>query len=480
MSITRPQAAPSANQPIVIIGGGISGLAAAHRLQELLPHAPLKLLESSERLGGMLQTVRDGEYLIETSADNFITKLPWAESLCERVGLADELLPTEPSLRRALVVRRGRVVPVPEAFVLMSAGRLTPVLRSPVLSFAGKLRLALEPFIPRRDDAADESVASFACRRLGNEAFQRLVQPLVAGIYTADPEKLSMRATMPQFVENEQQYGSLWRARQIQTKQTDSGARYSAFVAPRYGVSQLVHAVAQQLPAECVELSARVERIEYRAANRLWCVKQTSGDELSAAAVVVATPVNIAGRLLADVDSELATMLARIELASTSIVVLGVRRDQIKKSIKGFGFVTPQIERRKIIAASFSSTKFPGRAAEDRLLLRVFVGGALQPELASLPDDQLVELARRELSELVGLTGEPELSRVVRWPVSMPQYHVGHVELVDQIEQRVSSIAGLQLAGNAYRGVGIPQCIYSGEQAAEHVAQHLVSAQKSS
>lgn len=468
-----PHLSPLASLPVVVVGGGISGLAAAHRLMELLPDAPIKLLESSNRLGGVLQTVRDGDYLIETSADNFITKLPWAEALCERVGLSDELLPTEPSLRRALVVNRGKIEPVPEAFVLMSAGRLTPILRSPVLSFAGKLRLAAEPFIARRKENSDESVASFARRRLGAETFQRLVQPLVAGIYTADPEKLSMQATMPQFVEYEQKHGSLWRARQAESNHTDSGARYSAFVAPREGLSQLVQAVAERLPPGCIELGAAVGKIEFNPADGAWRIEQSDGTTRSAGAVVIATPVPVAGRLAFSVDGKLAGMLDRIELASTSIVALGVRRDQIAQPINGFGFVAPQVEGRQIIAASFSSTKFPGRAADDRLLVRVFIGGALQAELASLPDDQLIEIACDELGELVGLTGEPELASVVRWPASMPQYHLGHVDLVDLIERRVAAIAGLELAGNAYRGVGIPQCIRSGEQAAERIAQYL-------
>lgn len=457
--------------PVAVVGGGISGLAAAHRLKELETGHPILLLESRDRLGGVLETVRQDGYLIETSADNFITKLPYAEQLAERLGLAGELLPTEPSLRRALTVNRGKVVPVPEAFVLMSAGRIGPILSSPILGWRGKLRLFGEPLVPRRTAAADESVADFARRRLGDEAFRRLVQPLVAGIYTADPEKLSMQATMRQFVERERQHGSLWRARRAEASGGDSGARYSAFVAPRQGMTQLVEAVAASLPPSSVRLGTTVETV--RRQGHDWHLDHCDGQTTRTAAVIVATPAAAAGRLLAGVDAELARKLRSIEQAGASIVVLGVRSSQVKLAIRGFGFVVPQIEGRRIIAASFSSLKFPGRAPDDRLLIRVFVGGALQPELADLPDDQLVELARGELAELVGLEGEPELTRVVRWPSSMPQYHVGHIDRIAEIERRVAAQPGLDLAGNAYHGVGIPQCVHSGEVAAERIAEYL-------
>lgn len=469
-------ASSSAKSPpcqVAIIGGGISGLAAAYRLQELVPAANLRLLEASNRLGGILQTVRQGDYLVETSADNFITKLPWAEDLCRRVGIAGDLLPTDPALRRALVVSHGRVVRVPEAFVLMSAGRLTPILTSPVLSLAGKLRLALEPFVKSRQEVSDESVGSFARRRLGREAFERLVQPLVAGIYTADPEKLSMQATMPQFVEQETQYGSLWRAQRGAAQATDSGARYSAFVAPRLGMSQLVDALAEQLSPGTVQLNSPVDRLSFAADEPSWQLHNLDGTTLRASAVIVATPAGKASALLSGVDEKLSSLLAGIQHASTAVVVLGVRRDQIRQPIEGFGFVVPKVEGRKIIAASFSSLKFPGRAPEDRLIVRVFIGGALQAELAHFPDDELRALAQRELRDLVGLTGEAEFTLVCRWKDSMPQYHLGHLDRVDRIESQVAHHPGLQLAGNAYRGVGVPQCVHSGEQAAERVADYL-------
>lgn len=456
--------------PIAVVGGGISGLSAAHRLTELLPEAKIHVLEATPHVGGVLQTVRDGDYLIEASADNFITKLPWAEALCDRLGLGDDLLPTEGSRRKALVVNRGKIQPVPEAFVLMSAGRLLPILKSPTLSFTGKLRLLLEPFVSKRSAQSDESVASFSRRRLGVEAYERLVQPLVAGIYTADPEKLSMQAAMPKFFEQEQQSGSLWRARQS-TGGSESGARYSSFVAPRLGVRQLVEALANRLPADSLRCNAPVETVA--PDDRQWLATMADGSSTRYESVLLATPTSHVASSVWAFDRTLAEQLRTIEYSSVSIVVLSVPKRNIAKPLIGFGFVVPQIERRQIIAASFASLKFPGRAPDDHVLIRVFIGGALQPELAELADQQLVGIARDELADLVGLTGEPALERVFRWPRSMPQYHLGHVSLVEQIEQRVATHAGLELAGNAYHGVGIPQCVHSGESAAERVAAHL-------
>ncbi|MGI9458233.1 MAG: protoporphyrinogen oxidase, partial [Aeoliella sp.] len=332
---------------VAVIGAGICGLAAAHRLTELLPNVRVQLFEASDRIGGVLKTIRDGDYLVEASADNFITRTPWAKDLCQRVGL--ELLPTEPSLRRALVVRDGHVVPVPESFVLMSAGRWWPIVKSPVLSPRGKLRLAMEPFITQRSSETDESISSFARRRLGREVFERLVQPLVAGIYTADPQKLSMNATLPQFVEQEQQFGSLWKARNaVQPMSGDSGAAYSTFVAPREGMGQLIKALADRLPEGAVRLQAPVKAVS--ASSTGWYVEIAEGGGEEFCGVVLALPAPKSADCVAAFDGKLAAMLHEIQYAGVSIVAMGVRRDQIKLPISGFGFVVPQIEGRQIIA----------------------------------------------------------------------------------------------------------------------------------
>lgn len=483
-----PASLASAESPprIAIVGAGISGLAAAYEVTEKCPEAKLTVFESASSPGGILQTVRRDGFLIERAADNFLTKLPWATDLCHEIGLEGKLLRTDEARRRALVVHQGQVKPVPDAFVIMAPHSLRGVMRSPVLSLAGKLRVCLEPFVPRRRGSSDESVASFARRRLGREAFERIVQPLLGGIYTADPEKLSMAATMPHYVEQEQEHGSLYRAARrqnrsagndednVQASNTDSGARYSLFVAPEEGVSQMVEKLASKLPTAAVHLDTGVSSVE-RNGNQ-WKV-ETVGQETSGTydGVIVTTPAYHAAELLSESLSELAAELSEIEYAGSSVVCLGFRRDQIAADISGFGFVVPAIEKRKLIAVSFASLKFSGRAPAGHILLRAFIGGALQPELAELGNEELRRLATDELADLLQISGEPVIAEIARWPRAMPQYHVGHLDRVQRIESLVEQASGFELAGAAYRGVGIPQCIRSGRTAAQRLIAGLRS-----
>lgn len=462
---------------VAVIGGGISGLAAAHRLVEQMPDVQLTLLEASDQLGGVLQTVRRDGYLIEQAADNFITNLPWGVELCRRVGLGDQLLETNDALRRAFVVRRGQLHEVPRGFVLMAPKQLGSIVTTPILSPLGKLRLAYEYFVPR-EAHDDESVAAFVRRRLGKETFERLVEPLVGGIYTADSERLSLAAALPQFREMEQKHGGLIRATRAEAKQQhaaarqESGARYSMFMAPRDGMQSLVQAVAQRLPAGSIRLATPVTTLR-RTAQGSWQIVLQNGETLDCDAVILAMPAPRAGELLREADTELAASLASIEYASSAVVTLAYRRDQIAKPLEGFGFVVPAIEKRRILAGSFASLKFPGRAPEDQVLVRVFIGGALQPELVTRSDDELEQIAHKELAELIGAEGTPAVSLVTRWIEKMPQYHIGHLQRIEQIESRTAQLAGLALAGNAYRGVGIPQCIRSGEAAAQAIFAQL-------
>lgn len=464
-----------------MIGGGISGLSAAHRLQELLPEASISLFEGSNRLGGVLHTVARDGYLIERSADMFNTREPWALDLAKRVGLAGELINTDPRFRRAFVVHRGKLVPVPEGFTLMSPAKVWPVLQTPLLSTLGKLRLASEYFIARKRDDQDESLTSFALRRFGREAFERLIQPLIGGIYTADPDRLSMQATLKQFVDHEKKYGSLIRAmRSTQPKTTGkspetagSGARYGQFLAPRFGMSQFVNAIASQLPPESIHLNARIERLERTPpdSSANWCLfVQGSPAPLTFDDVVVASPAHSCPPVIERIAPQLASLIKLIPHAGCSVAVMGYRREQFTHPLDGFGFVAPRIENRRIIAGSLASVKFAGRAPDGKVLLRVFVGGALQPELNELDDAAIEQLVRTEIGELLGVTGEPEFCLINRWQGVMPQYHVGHLDLVAKIDAAANAIPHFALAGNAYHGVGIPFCVRSGEEAAVRIA----------
>jgi len=457
---------------VAVVGGGISGLAAAHRLITLEPATEVTLFEASSRVGGILQTDRIDGYMVERSADNFVTNFPWGLDLCRELGIDGELLETDAARRRAMIVRNGKLHPVPAGFQLLTPSQVWPLLTTPLLSVSGKLRILREYFVPARLDASDESLASFAVRRLGREAYERLVQPLVGGIYTADPEKLSMRAALPRFCEMEAKHGGLIRAARkasagesAAAKQA-SGARYSLFVAPRDGMQRIVDAVAAALPAGCVRLNTPVSRLEQTSDG--WTL--TCGDAATTErfdAVVVSLPAPQASRLTASVDAALAEDLSKIPYAGASVTISGYELRQIENPLDSFGFVVPEIERRDILAGSFSSRKFPGRAPEGCVLIRTFLGGALRPELVERSDDELRAIVGRELGQLLGIRGEPHLFTVQRWRGAMPQYHLGHVDLVKHITARTAEHRGLALAGNAYHGVGMPQCVHSGRRAAE-------------
>lgn len=467
-SIDRPS-------KVAIVGAGITGLSAAYQLLKDRPDVELCVFDSASAAGGILQSVHRDGFLIERSADNFLTKLPWGKELCRELGLEEQLLSTEESRRKALVVHRGCVRPVPDGFLIMAPTSLRGVLRSPVLSVAGKFRVCLEPLVPRRRQTDDQSVADFARRRLGREAFERIVQPLLGGIYTADPEKLSMAATMPQYIEQVEEFGSLYQAARRQRKAVgpeESGARYSLFVTPEKGLEQLTLALVDRLPEGSLRLNSRVSSL-VQSGEQWQLTVSGHKDAETFDAVIVATPAYLAAKLLTESLPELAGELAEIEYAGASVVCLGYRRQQIGAELTGFGFVVPSVENRKLIAVSFASLKFPGRAPEGHILIRAFVGGALQPELADLPDEELQQLVSEELADLLQITGEPVVVEIARWQRAMPQYHVGHLDQVFRIESLLAQHAGLELAGAAYRGVGIPQCIHSGQEAAMRIASVL-------
>jgi oxygen-dependent protoporphyrinogen oxidase len=344
------------------------------------------------------------------------------------------------------------------------------------------LRLLSEFFVPARRQSGDESLADFAVRRFGREAFERLIQPLVGGIYTADPYRLSMNATMARFAAMEHQYGSLIRsafaARQPATssleKHHDAGARYGLFVAPQLGMQQLVDAIAARLPPRSVRLGCRVQSMT-RQGDEAWHLQVSQRDghvqQLDAQAVILAVPAPQAAKLLVTTHPALAQEIEAIPHASTAVAILGCSRQSVAHRLNGFGFVVPLVERRRILAASFSSIKFPRRAPDNHLLLRVFIGGACQPEALQHSNDELLAIAKQELRELIGLQGDCDLELLVRWTNAMPQYHVGHVQRVEKIEQYANDLPRFALAGNAYRGVGIPYCIRSGEDAARRVIE---------
>ena len=460
---------------IAILGAGTSGLAAAYRLNQLAPQAKLRVFDRRNRTGGVLETLQKDGFQIEQSADNFITTVPWGLDLCKELGLGDELVQTNPRVRRTYVVRKDKLHLLPDGFLMMAPTKLMPMATTPILSPLGKLRAGLELLIPSRKDDIDESMAAFVRRRLGREIFERLVEPLVSGVYAADMEKLSVLATLPRFREMERQYGSLIWAMQRQLKANkaahlseQSGARYSMFVTLRNGLSMIGDTIAQRLPADSLQLGTEVMQID-KTPEGHWAVR-TKNETLLFDAVIAATSATDASKLLRDSMPVLAEKLGKIDHEGTAIATFAFDSAQIKQEFRGMGFVVPKIEQSPILAGSFSSVKYEHRAPRDKFLIRVFAGGARAPELAVMPEEQLAPLLLKELRKIISIEGEPLFTTVAHWANTMPQYNVGHRERIQEIESLVSEETSLALAGNAFQGVGIPNCIHTGFAAAEKIA----------
>lgn len=461
---------------VIVVGGGISGLATAHRLTELgrergLPLA-VTLLESQHRFGGAIATQMREGCLLESGPDAFISEKPWALELCRRLGLQHEIIETRPAFRRSFIVRRGRLVEVPEGLYLMAPSRLRPFLGTPLVSWPAKVRMAGECFIPPRRQAGDESVGSFVRRRFGQEALERIGQPMIGGIYTANPERLSIQATLPQFPEMERRHGSVLKALRRQRRQRRdasaqaSGPRYSLFVSLRSGLGTLVQELIQRIPEVRLRHSTRVARI---AREQGWMVTLDDGQALEADALCLALPAQQAAALLAPCVPTAARLLEEIPYESVATVHLAFRREEIPHPVNGFGFVVPAVERRRLVGCTFASIKFPDRAPDSLVLLRAFVGGALHRSVFGLDDAAMERMVREELRELLGIQAAPSFTAIHRHPQAMPQYQVGHLDRVAAIEEEIACHPGLYLTGNGYRGIGLPDCIHQAEQTAERM-----------
>jgi oxygen-dependent protoporphyrinogen oxidase len=476
----KPERAAAAH--VIVVGGGLAGLAAAEAVIDRTAATAVRvtILEPSEPVGGVLGTVRRDGWLVERAADCFLAARPEGRALVERLGLHGDLVGVDPRVRRALVWHDGRAVPVPRGFRLLAPGHVSGILHSSLLSPAGRLRVLAERLLPRRTAGPEESLEAFAVRRLGREAFERLVQPLAAGIWTADPARLGMEAACPEFVAMERDHGSLWAGERARLRDTAAaeatGARYGQFVSFVGGMQTLTDRLGDWLRGRGVSIHrGRAERLA-RAGDR-WQLTVEAADggvePLAADAVVVATRTPAAAVLLAGVDADLAAELAGIASAGSVIVSLGFARDEVAHPLDAAGLVVPRTAGRRALAVSFSSSKFPHRAPPGCVLVRVFLGGALDPASLALDDGQLIDLALAEAAVLIGATGRPRLVQVDRWAGAMPQYHVGHADRVTRIEAAVARHPRLALAGAAYRGVGIPQVIASGQAAARKITGEL-------
>jgi oxygen-dependent protoporphyrinogen oxidase len=474
------QADSAARLHVLVVGGGISGLSAAYSLQATSRRSGnslrITLVEAEPRLGGKILTERNEGNVIEAGPDSFLSSKPAALKLCEELGLDDAIVGATESGGGTYILRSGRLEPLPEGITMLVPTKIRPLLASRLLTPWGKLRMGLDFFIPPRRDDADESVGQFVRRRLGNEAFERMAQPLLSGIYAGDAEQLSLLATFPRLRDVELKHGSLTKGMLDQRRQAKasppSTPRRSAFLSLKDGLGAMIDALGEALTDVDVRLGTAVSAIE-RSGEAGYDVALSRGERLQADAMVLAIPAFAAADLLTRFDSGLAGLLSQIPYVSTATVTLAYRRADVTQTGAGRGFVIPKVEDRELTAVTWVTNKFAGRAPDDVALVRGFVGRAGREEAVELSDAEIIQLVCRELAESLGLDAEPIDALVFRWRRALPQYVLGHVDRVKEIEERVSRLPGMVLAGAAYRGVGIPDCIQSGQRAAERVLEQL-------
>ncbi len=465
---------------VAIIGGGIAGLAAAYYLREGASNSGLSiectLIESDSRLGGKISTYRKDGFVVEAGPDSFLTQKPWGVELCRRLGIEDRLIGTNEASRKVYILWKGKLRELPDGVLLIVPTRLAPFALSTLISPLGKLRMGLDLVIPPRRERSDESVADFVRRRLGSEALDKIAEPLMGGIHTSDPERQSLQASFPRFVDLERKHGSLMKGMIAgrRAHRPSNGKALPAFMTLRGGLEEMVSAVAGHLGETRVILGRSVVRMD-REGTGSYHLSLDDGGQLRAGAVVLATPARVSSQLVASFDSELSDRLSSIRYVSTATVSFGYRKETVSDPLRGFGFVIPGKEGRRITGCTWTSTKFDDRAPAGSALIRCFLGSATNEKPALLQEGEMVGIAREELRSIMGLDSEPVLTHVHRWRDSHPQYDVGHLDLLADIDRMCASHPGLYLAGSSYRGVGIPDCIHSGQLAAEAILKQVPS-----
>ena len=465
----------------IVIGGGITGLAAAYRLKNEAKkrNIPLdiKILEASNRVGGVIQTEHRDGFVIEHGPDAFISTKPWAKTLCEEIGIEEHFIGTNPKVRRSFVVRNRKLIPVPEGFYMMAPGSFLPFIKTPIFSLKGKLRILLDLFISPQENPDDESVADFVRRRLGNEAFERMAQPMIGGIYTSDAENLSLKATFPRFLEMEREHGSIIKAlinqkkKASQTSRDTSGPRYSLFLSFTNGMQTLVDTLTEKLSA-CIQLNTTVKTIHQNDCDATWQVVLENGTTVETELLCIALPAPRTSQIINNIFPTIAEKLNTIPYTSSTTINMAFRREDIVHPLNGMGFVVPMKEQLNLIGCSFSSVKFENRAPAENVLLRVFVG---ENTTQNLDMDETVSLAIKDVSDLLGIKTGPIFTVVSQHTQSMAQYLVGHQSNISDIQTLIKNTKGITLAGNAYTGIGIPDCIHSGEQAAQSLIDSITN-----
>ena len=456
---------------IAIIGAGISGLTAAFALEEHRRAGAVEytLYESSPHLGGVLRTEHIQDCIVEAGPDSFITEKPWAADLCRTLGLGDQLIGSNDADRKTYILVRGRLIPMPDGLMFLVPTKILPTALSPLFSWTTKLRMARELLHPPRAAEADESVASLVERHYGTEMVDRLADPLLSGVYGGEAASLSLRAVLPRFAEMERTHGSLGRAMLAARKKMPRSASKSApplFTSLKNGMQQLVETLVPRLNPSSLITNAAVQSIQPEAGG--WRVSAgLKSDHVDA--VILAVPTHAAAQLLSGCCPDLSAELAAINYSSSITVGLAYDREVRQSLPPGFGFLVPRSEGKRLLAATFVHNKFPHRAPNDCALLRCFFAGTIAENIWQLSDEAIIAAVRNELQQILGLQSEPLFARVYKWKSAMAQYGVGHLERLDRIERLRQQLPKLALAGNGYRGIGVPDCIRSGQEAVKQV-----------
>jgi len=464
---SRSQSDDSPARSVVVIGGGISGLAAAYELVQA--SITCTIIDPSPTLGGVVRTEHADGCLVEAGPDSFLAQKPWALELIKELGLEDQVIGSNDERRRTFVLRKGRLVQIPEGIQFMAPTRIWPVLRSPMLSVGAKLRMASEVLRRPRAAQPDRSVADFVTDHYGREVNEYLAQPMLAGVYGAEPENLSVNAVLPRFVELETRHGSLSRGLLAAMKKAapKGASRKPLFLTLRGGMQTLTDALVSRIDGKARRIQAKVAGI--RRGENGWTV-QMEASTVEADAVVLAVPAYEAGRLLESVDSEIVEPLNSIPYGSSITVGLVYKRPAFDHPLDGFGFLVPRVEGRMLAACTWVGTKFADRVPGNRALLRSFLSGAQARERMSKLPQELAREIDTELKGLMGFTADPASSRVAVWDRAMAQYPVGHAQIVEQVRGRAGVLPGLHLIGNAYEGIGIPDCIRLARRTARLIA----------
>ena len=438
---------------VAIVGAGVSGLAAAYELRKR--KRSVVVLERSDRAGGIIQTDRIGEFIIDAGPDALLVQKPAAVALCNELGLGDRLFPTKLP-RTAFILRDGQLHPLPGSSILGFPTRLQPLMQSRLFSLSAKVRMAMELFVPRRskDRQGDESIAQFVRRRFGPEAVTYIAEPLLAGIHAGDVERLSMGALFPRLVDAETTAGSVIRSFRREHGPRNADGAFRSF--PN-GLAELVEGLMKAVPKESVRLNSAVTRIERDQDG--FVVHVEGQPSISARAIILAVPAFVAAELLRSIDGDLSGLCGSIRYLSTATVVFALPRGAVTHDLKGTGFVVPKAEGISITAGAWISSKWAHRAPDTYALLRAFLGGARDPDVLAKSDQELADVALGDLTKILGIRGLPTFTRVYRWNRSSPQQDVGHSELMKSIDAKLATHPGLFVSAAGFRGVGIPDCI---------------------